>query len=269
METRHKRSGPFPLLLTGTIDTGVFGNNNVVLTDTAERLSQYVEVITNYIQSSPFDPIVFAENSGYPFPVDHLKGLAANAGKQFEYLFVETSKEKTAAFGKSFGEAYLITQAIEACDILKNKPYVYKCTGRVFLQNADEICRKAVNGRSEFITIRHREACLTVFFKLSLADYQKGLHVLPDYCSEKEGMDIERGIYRLLHEKGIAYACFSVYPRLHGICGTNGGQYDKSSKNLRIKNQMLRLGLFRDGKLSRVQQAVYRFVQENREDWFW
>lgn len=124
METRHNRSGSFPLLLTGTIDTGVFGNNNVVLTDTTERLSQHVEVITAYIQSSPFDPIVFAENSGYPFPADQLASLARMSGKQFEFLFVETSKEKTLAFGKSYGEAYLITQAIERSDLLKNCPYI-------------------------------------------------------------------------------------------------------------------------------------------------
>lgn len=135
--------------------------------------------------------------------------------------------------------------------------------------NADDICKTAANGQSEFITIRHREACLTVLFKLSLADYQKGLNILPAYCNEKEGMDIERGFYRLLHEKGIDYACLPVYPRLHGICGTNGGHYDKSPKNLKIKNAMLKFGLFSNKNLSHAQHAVYKFIQKKREDWFW
>ena len=269
MKNSQRCMPDYPLLLTGTIDTGVFGNNNVVLTDTGERLRQYIEVITNYIQTSPFNPIVFAENSGHPFPTDQLTALAREAGKEFEFLFVDTSKEKTAAFGKSFGEAYLITQAIERSRALNESPFVYKCTGRVFLQNAQDICRTANNGRSEFVTIRHREACLTVFFKLSLADYRKGLTALPDYCNEKEGMDVERGFYRLLREKEIKYSCFPVYPRLHGVCGTNGGNYDKSPKNLMIKDKMIRYGLFSNKKLSPIQKALYQFIQEYREDLFW
>lgn len=269
MKSRQTGAQPLPLLLTGTIDTGAFGNNNVVVTNTEERLSQYIEVVENYVQNSPFDLIVFAENSGYPFPSEKMAELAQRAGKVFEFIFIETSREKTAAFGKSYGEAYLITQAIERSRYLKSCSFVYKSTGRVFLQNADQICETAFNGRSEFITIRHRQACLTVFFKLSLADYQRGLSVLPEYCNEKEGMDIERGFYRLLSEKQIEYACFPVYPQLHGVCGTNGGPYDKSAKNLLIKNQMIRFGLFSNTELSGIQKSVYKIIQTKREDWFW
>ena len=67
---KHGNRTDCPLLLTGTIDPSVFNNNHVVLTDANERLAQYSEVITRFLSDSPFDPVVFAENSGHPFPAD-------------------------------------------------------------------------------------------------------------------------------------------------------------------------------------------------------
>lgn len=64
------------LLLTGTIDTKVFNDTNVVVTDTQERYNQYIETICRYISDSKFDKIVFVENSGYGFPVDTINSLA-------------------------------------------------------------------------------------------------------------------------------------------------------------------------------------------------
>ena len=38
------------ILLTGTIDTSVFGNTTVVLTDTETRLQQYMSAISWWIE---------------------------------------------------------------------------------------------------------------------------------------------------------------------------------------------------------------------------
>ena len=259
----------YPLILTGTINPAVFSNNNVVLTDAEERLSQYCETLTRFLSDSPFDPIIFAENSGYPFPTEEFCALAKQNGKRFEYLYVETSVEKTAAFGKSYGEAVLISQALQNSKLLRGQEIIYKITGRVYLENADKICQTADSGKSEFLTIRHRCACQTVFFKLLRRDFENGLLNLPDYCNEASGLDVEHAIYNLLHEKKISYGCFCVYPRLHGICGTSGILYDKSAKNLMIKDQMIRMGMFKDGKLNSMQQLLHRFLVRYRENYFW
>lgn len=266
---KKSTSAIYPLLLTGTIDTAVFANNNVVLTDTQERLTQYLEVINRFLLESPFNPIVFAENSGYTFPIEEISRAAETAKKQFEYIYIETSVENTANFGKSYGEAVLITQAIQRSKLLQGHPYVYKITGRVFLENSEKICKTAENGNSEFITIRDRGACQTVFFKLLRKDYEKGFECLPKYCDEKNGMDAEHAVYKLMQDNGIHVDCFRVYPRLNGICGTNGGAYDKTRRNLRIKDWMIRLGMFRDGKLNVFQRILYRYLASYRQDWFW
>lgn len=52
----------YPLLLTGTIDPG-----NVKKFRVEQRLGEYEHAIERYINMTPFNPIVFAENSGYPF----------------------------------------------------------------------------------------------------------------------------------------------------------------------------------------------------------
>lgn len=201
MMSTLKQKCYYPLILTGTINPAVFSNNNVVLTDAEERLSQYCETLTRFLSDSPFDPIIFAENSGYPFPTEEFCALAKQNGKRFEYLYVETSVEKTAAFGKSYGEAVLISQALQSSRLLQGQEIIYKITGRVYLENGDKICHTADSGKSEFLTIRHRCSCQTVFFKLLRRDYENGLLNLPDYCNEASGLDVEHAIYNLLHEK--------------------------------------------------------------------
>ena len=62
-DRQTEQSYRYPLLLTGTIDSGVYNNTGNLIKDISERLSQYENAIARYIKDTPFDAIIFIENS--------------------------------------------------------------------------------------------------------------------------------------------------------------------------------------------------------------
>lgn len=231
------------ILLTGTIDSSKFGNTNVKLTDCNERLSQYENAITRYIKKSEFDNIVFIENSGYNFQYKKFEELAKSYNKKFEFLQVETDIEKTKKMGKSYGEAILIKRGIEESKLLKEAEYIYKVTGRIFLENSKQICKKQKD-KSEFIVFNKSKWCNTSFFKVRRKDFEEILKDAYKYCNEAKGKDIESVYFDLLMNSNIKVGTFVRYPSLTGIVGTTGNRYDRSKIKMIIKNILLKFGFF-------------------------
>lgn len=97
--------GEYPLLLTGTIDSSVYNNVGNQITDIRVRLNQYEESIRRYIKETPFDPIVFIDNSGYQFDEERFKKLAEKEGKEFEFIKGSICVEEIIKKGKSYGDA--------------------------------------------------------------------------------------------------------------------------------------------------------------------
>lgn len=90
------------LLLTGTIDPRTFDGEVKCI---EERLHKYESSITRYICETAFNPIVFAENSGYPFDIERFEKLALDNGKIFEYVKGTARKEEVKEHGKGYGDA--------------------------------------------------------------------------------------------------------------------------------------------------------------------
>lgn len=232
------------ILLTGTIDTSKFGNTNVKLIDTNQRLNQYENAISNYIADSAFNNIIFVENSGYKFDYEKFNLLASKYNKNFEFIQVETDIEKTKNLGKSYGEAILIKEGIEKSKLLRNQKYIYKVTGRIFLKNSKQICKTRENNKSEFIVFNKSHWCNTMFFKVKKDDYEKVLKDAYLYCNEQKGKDIESVYYDLLIKSDIQVKSFSKYPDLTGIIGTTGEKYDREKWKMFIKNILIKFGFY-------------------------
>ena len=231
------------LLLTGTIDTSKFGNSNVKLTNTKERLNQYQSAITRYIEESVFNNIVFIENSGYEFDYKKFEKLAEKNHKKFEFMQVETDIEKTIKLGKSYGEAILIKRGIEESKLLKKAKCIYKVTGRIFLKNSKQIC-KGKNEQNQFIVFNKSKWCNTSFFKVSKDDFENVLKNAYLYCDESKGKDLESVYFDLLIKSNLKVSTFKKYPELIGVVGTTGERYDRSKFKIFIKNILIKLGFF-------------------------
>ena len=230
------------LILTATIDPSVFSNTGVVLTDAEERLKQYKETIYFYIEQSPFDNLIFVENSGYPFNVKEISTQAKRYNKRFEYLKVNTDKESTLKFGKSYGEADLITQAVLHSHLLEDETSFYKVTGRIKILNIKYMILS--DNDSAFLFRHDLSRCYTFFFKANLQQYKKFFMNSQYQCDERKNEDIERVYYDIITKNDLNVTNYKFYPLLKGTIGTNGLQYGDNCFVYYIKNILTILGLY-------------------------
>lgn len=239
-------------LLTGTIDANVFHNVGNRICDTSIRLQQYERSITRYIEYSGFDVIVFAENSGYQFDYKKFEELATDLDKQFEYVACPSYVEETIKCGKSFGEARLILDALERSVLLKEADVIYKCTGRIYLQNSQRICQTKNEHRNEFLVYMCKKWCFTNIFKFDKEDYLKYFKEETLKCNERMGKDIERVFYEVIeeHSENLDVGSFSVWPFFDGIQGATLEPYSGGSIERILRNVMCKLGFFTYGKVA-------------------
>lgn len=209
----------YPLLLTGTINSSVYGNTGNRITDVKERLSQYEDSIERYILDTPFNPIVFIENSGFQFNFTKFQNLAKTKAKQFEFIKGTICAEQVMTKGKSFGDAFLIHEALEKSELLKPHSLFYKITGRIFLKNSFDIVKTRDKYRNEFICYTGIGWCLTNIFKANKSDYLKCLDSVYLECDETKIKDIEIAFYQRLRNANLRVGSFEIYPFFDGIQG--------------------------------------------------
>lgn len=239
------------LLLTGTINSSIFNNTNIVISSTNERYKQYYHSIKKYIETGIFSSIVFAENSGYSFPVEEIKNYALKFGTNFEFVPVTTDIQKTIELGKSYGEADCIEQGLEKSELAKKEEYFIKCTGRVFIKNIEKLCKKNKNC-NKFLFRDDMEWCYTLIFQMNIAEYKKYFYQCKSLCNEKEGIDIEKSFYKIIMQNNIKFKCFRSYPNVEGLCGTTGKAYNEK---YHMKNFFTKLGLFSHNPFNKI---IYR-----------
>ncbi len=240
------------ILLTGTIAPNSFnayaGENgrkkiNAAVVDECERLKQYENAITRYIIETPFKDIVFAENSGYPFPKSKYEELASKHNKRFEFLYRSLTEDEVFCMlqrGKSWGEADLIDYAMANSTLIKEHDVIYKCTGRAFLKNSKRLINKATT--SEFVKSLGHKWVLTHFFKLNKDDYKKYLKSALPLINDYKRHSIERVWYDVINSTDMKAKVFRGYPQITGISASSNGVYDKKRWEYLLIDFYLMLG---------------------------
>lgn len=240
MKTKKDFVGYYPLLLTGTIDSSVYGNTGNRIPDIAERLSQYEDSIKRYILYTPFNPIIFIENSGFDFDSIKFQKIAEENRKQFEFIRGTVCVKEVMARGKSFGDAFVIHEALEKSELLKSHNFFYKITGRIFLKNSYDIVKTRDKYRNEFICYTGLGWCLTNIFKANKKDYLEYLDSVYLECDETKIRDIEISFYYRLNNADIQIGSFETYPYFDGIQGAtlraySGGGIERTVRNIFAK----------------------------------
>lgn len=231
----------YPLLLTGTIDPRKYDGE---VKDVKERLYKYENSITRYICETPFDPIVFVENSEYPFNTTKFKILAKKNGKEFEFVRGSIHKEQVKKHGKGYGDALLIYEGLTKSKLLENVDIFYKMTGRIFLKNSYKIIKTRDKHRNEFICYDGMGWCMTFIFKSNRIDYLKILGDVFKECDDASMRDIEICFWLRLQSSKIDIGSFSVYPDIQGNMGETAIPYTKNQCERIIRTVMIKLGFF-------------------------
>lgn len=219
------------LLITGCIAPEK-SQKFLVLTDEDERLMQYIESIKFYINESPFTKIVFCENSAYPYDASGLILQASKRNKRFEWLSFQGDTEKVKECGKGYGEGEIIQYALLNSECLKKAKSFAKVTGRLTIQNINEVVfdvKTRVNYFNRDIYRGH--GIDTRFYLCDKEFYRNYLFDVHMHTCEQIGAEsaLEDLFYRKL-QKHHKHRTFKTYPEFKGKSGGNGRNYSKISK---------------------------------------
>lgn len=250
--------GGYPLLLTGTIDSRSFDGQGI---DLKGRLHSYENSIRKYICNTKFNPIVFIENSGYPFNYKMFEKLAIDNGKQFEFINGTICKEEVKAHGKGYGDSLLIYEGLTKSRLLANVDYFYKMTGRIYLKNSDRIVASCHRHRNEFISYDGMGWVMTYLFKANKMDY---LRILADVYLETDYAilrDMEICFWLRLYQSELDIGCFSAYPIIEGNMGVSNTPYTKGVIDTMLRTIGIKLGVFTmKSKSSNVFWGIYQKI---------
>lgn len=222
------------LLLTASVNAKLASPIYTNLIDTNERMEQYLSTLKRYIIESNFDTFVFCENTGYIIPKDYLVELAWKNKKSIEFLTFISDVESVKKFGKGYGEGQCIEYALKNSIYLqKELVCFFKVTGRLFIENINEIIRENRNRKNCYLTDGiNSKSVKTVFFKTQVSFFNRNLLDVYKNVNDSENKFLEYIYFEcLINEKvkGI-----SPYPFISGNSGSTGNPYTLIDKYKKI-----------------------------------
>lgn len=120
------------ILLTACINPS--GMAMTALQDVTERRMQYSNALRYYLDNTSA-PVVFAENSNTDISHDFQSYIDSG---RLEYITL-AGNDYDKSLGKGYGEATMIIYAIQNSRILSQAKYVIKITGRLIVENIQDV----------------------------------------------------------------------------------------------------------------------------------
>lgn len=126
------------LLYTATIDPGK--TPQVAFSDPDGRLEHYITAFIMWARSGLFPQIVVGENSGNYRRFDCFKEIASAHKINLEIIGTDDNSGSWT-YGKGHGEARILENVLASSKLLRNAEEIWKCTGRLFVANAEDLIR--------------------------------------------------------------------------------------------------------------------------------
>lgn len=248
----------YPLLLTGTIDSRAFDGDGI---DLEKRLKSYEDAVQRYITETAFNPVVFIENSGYPFDSTRFETLANQHGKNFEFINGTICKDEVKEHGKGYGDSLLVYEGLTNSRLLKDEQFFYKITGRLFLKNWKKVIASCEKHRNEFISYDGMGWVLTYLFKANKSDYLLVMENVYLQCDDRSLRDMEICFWMRLYSSDLDVGCFCTYPVIEGTMGVSNIPYTKGAIDTVLRTIGAKIGIFTlKSKPSRVFWGMYQKV---------
>lgn len=212
-----------------------------------DRLLQTYCSLISWITKTHVNNIVLCDNTGVDHTFSQISLLAKQYGKKFERLVFEGDYEKVITLGKGYGEGEIMKHVFSHSLLLGESETFYKITGRVFVDNYNDISVAEQNRHvvfnfplkwwkkiiwfmiansgvlSSFISRKGTVNMQTVFYKSSKKYYKDHLIDLYLEVDDKRNMFLENLYFMPLFKYG--FTKFSLSPSLIGYCAGTGTLY--------------------------------------------
>ena len=252
------------LLITGAIDISNFAVPFVKIIDLEERLQQYLDSLEHAINHySEVDSIVFCENTNYKHDYSDLQEKAKKRGKELEILTFQGDYETLQKKGKGYGEGEIIKYALNHSAILAKSDCFYKLTGRVVVENMNQIMRSTTAENAFIFSPLHERNTYkyvrTLFYKVSTSFYKQTLIDAYLDVDDFRNMYLEHVFFDRLRDSSTT--SFRIYPKFIGISASDGKtSYALSRKELRRNKLFAKFG-FLDNYSTKKQRIFFRIVR--------
>lgn len=222
------------IILTACINPGEIPYTKII--DTQERLKDYIISLSKWIVNAEIKHFIFCDNSNYKYDYDYLIMLAKELGKELEVIKFN-GNNMSKKYGKGYGEGKIIEYALNNTKIKNSLEYFYKITGRLYVENFNEII-KSGNSTNLFFKpqVKNRNFVDTRFFKVGVEFYNNNLKGIYKSVDDKKGYYLEHAFYDALILKKEEINSFNLYPHIIGRSGSNGKVYKNKKYILLVKN---------------------------------
>lgn len=247
------------LIVTSAIDSK---DPYLAIKNTQQRLFQTYCSLISWITKSHIKNIIFCDNTDTKHSFSQIELLARQYQKNFELFVFKGNHERIIIQGKGYGEGEIMKYIFEHSRLLHEYPSFYKITGRIYVENFNEISHVHRNHDVVFdLTLKEWKKALykiianipciatyldtgkgyvrTLFYKCSrqyFVDYLIKRHVEVD---DRKALGLGNRYFFPLMKNG--YVAFSPQPRILGYSAGTGKLYGDADFTDDIKDMAHRL----------------------------
>lgn len=220
------------------------------------RLLQVYCSVICWITKTRLRKIIVCDNSCSASAFSELQSLAESYGKSLEILCFKGDSQRIVTCGKGYGEGEIIKYALDNSQLLKGEETFFKITGRVFVENFDEIMSEETRRAQVFNlhTKVYKRVLWRVLAKLPAASwlcdhgfgyiqtifYKCGIRYYREHLlrchTEVDGQRehfLENRMFLPLMRNG--FSSFTIAPRFVGVCAGTGQLYGDSDYPEQVK----------------------------------
>jgi hypothetical protein len=203
----------------------------LVITNSNERLEQYLEAIKFYINNTNYN-IVVVDNSNFDY-TKHFCLNDNNYQNRIEFLAFDGSNFDSSR-GKGFGEMLIIQHALKKSKFINEKSVIVKVTGRIIVENINDIVniylRKGISNNLVFANVKYNLKFLnSVFFIAPFYFYENFFLNKISLVNDKQGVYFEHVLLDSIKEwvlKNNKFFQIPIPTNYKGFSGTSGHKLD-------------------------------------------
>lgn len=233
-------------IITGTINPEN-GIPDLVLTNSNERLKQYIEAIKKVLKSHNIKKVIFCDNSNSKIDISNINYMAKQYNKEIEFFTFSGDKKKVLENGKGFGEGEIIDYILKNSKLIKQEDYFIKITGRLYVENIDKIIYHMDKKYNYFNKSSVGKKCNMVdtrFYGVKISDYNRYLRKAYESVDDRNGKFLEHIFYNVLKQYKVNSRNMPFYPRISGQSGSMGILYKTGIIKGFIKDFTYKINMF-------------------------